>query len=239
MKTKPSLTVLIIDDHDLVRAGVIKAAEQLAPDAVVLSAASIAEGIRAVIDCPEIDLVLLDLVLPDASGFSGLDAILAANPDVPVILLTADARRETMEQAFRKGASGYIPKSSSLQIITNALRIILAGGRYLPSEILQHTQSSTARFGSAFLQEATLPLPERITSMAHYGLTSRQLMVADLLRQGYSNKEIGKELNLGLSTVKTHVASILRALRTSSRTKALALLSGNCDFNTQGSNQSE
>lgn len=228
MNDEHSLSILVIDDHELVRAGIAAAAEQLAQGARVLSAGSIAQGVAVLGDHPEIDLVLLDLVLPDAVALSGLDEILRTNPDVPVILLTADERRETMEEAFRKGASGYIPKSSNMQIIMNALRIILAGGRYLPGEMLGPTTFSSAK-REGYGVPSGAPIPELASHQSripqHYRLTPRQASVAELLKRGLSNKEICRELDLGISTVKTHVASILRALRTTSRAKTIAMLS--------------
>lgn len=240
METRPPLRILVVDDHDLVRAGVTAAASELSSNAEVFSAASIAGAVEIIERHRDIDLVLLDLVLPDAIGFSGLEAVLHASPDVPIILLTADARRETMEQAFLMGASGYIPKSSNMQIIVNALRIILAGGRYLPGELLDGRPAETPRAGSYVAPagtegEAGGEGTEPCDPSAHeafdgsadfttYGLTARQRAVAALLRKGMSNKEICRELDLSVSTVKTHIASILRALRTSSRAKAAAIL---------------
>lgn len=234
------LRILVVDDHDLVRAGVAMAAREIAKDSEVYSAASIGEALNVFKHCPGVDLVLLDLVLPDAVGFSGLDAILECNPDVPIILLTADARKETMDEAFHKGASGYIPKSSNLTIIVNALKIILAGGRYLPSEMLGRGAKAVASrpfnwyaaggesdnsSGRASMASETGSKRDLSFVPDTSGLTLRQTMVAALLSQGLSNKEICRELDLSVSTVKTHVASILRALRTSSRTRAMAILS--------------
>lgn len=230
------LSILVIDDHDLVRAGISAAASELSANACIFSAASIAEGTALLNKHPDIDLVLLDLILPDATAFSGLETILHLNPEIPVILLTADSRRETMDEAFLKGASGYIPKSSNMAIIVNALRIILAGGRYLPGEMLNDRRSHISLTAKDTLppslphasQESAIPsAKEEFPAADHYlvyGLTPRQIAVADLLRRGLSNKEICRELDLGISTIKTHIASILRALRTTSRTKAMALL---------------
>ena len=239
-----ALRILVVDDHDLVRAGVAAAAGQLSAEAEIFSAASIAQALEIFKKCPEVDLVLLDLVLPDATGFSGLEAILACSPDVPVILLTADVRKETMEQAFIRGASGYIPKSSNMAIIVNALRIILAGGRYLPGELLGLKTNAEAPLSTEIPVEPDSRKQEIVAGVvapsdddegaysgrdmregaSFYGLTSRQRAVAKLLSEGMSNKEICRELTLSVSTVKTHVASILRALRTSSRAKAMAIL---------------
>lgn len=216
-----TLSILIIDDHDLVRAGVSAAVSELTVNTKIFSAASITEGLAILGKHPDIDLVLLDLVLPDVIHFSGLEAILSLNPEVPVILLTADARPQMMDEAFRLGAAGYIPKSSNMQIIVNALRIILAGGRYLPGEMLDREPGLLFASG----RERNVP-NQKLEGSGNlvYCLTERQQTVAELLRRGMSNKEICRELDLGVSTVKTHVASILRALRTTSRAKAMALL---------------
>lgn len=237
--TEDALSILVVDDHHLVRAGITAAACELAANTSIFGAASILECMAILARHPNIDLVLLDLVLPDAFEFSGLDSILERYPEIPVILLTADTRRETMDEAFRKGASGYIPKSSNMQIIVNALRIILAGGRYLPGEMLDYNgltrysrhspdcaiqETLSVLEANVHIGSGNKTTPPCVSYASCYGFTSRQKAVADLLRRGLSNKEICRELDLGLSTVKTHVASILRAMRTTSRTKASALL---------------
>lgn len=234
MSERQNLKILVVDDHDLVRAGVSEAARSLAQNTIIHSVACIADALVVCAKEQDLDLILLDLALPDAEGFSGLDAILDCLPDAPVILLTADCRKETMEEAFLHGASGYIPKSSNMTIIVNALNIILAGGRYLPGEMLNSAPRVIAG-GSAKAVNSRFDIVDAgvgdtdvnnstDTEIADFGLTSRQRAVARLLSQGLSNKEICRELGLSISTVKTHVASILRALRTSSRAGAAAIL---------------
>lgn len=232
MKEQHSIRILVVDDHDLVRAGVSEAARLLCQNATIFSVACIADALRVCAKEPDLDLILLDLVLPDAEGFSGLDAVLACLPDTPVILLTADGRKETMQVAFDHGASGYIPKSSNMTIIVNALRIILAGGNYLPGEMLSKPTRMAEGYSSRIVTgardsfEAPMPLASfpSDAGATDFGLTPRQLSVAALMSRGLSNKEICRELELSISTVKTHVASILRALRTSSRARAAAIL---------------
>lgn len=228
MTSATKLEILVVDDHDLVRAGIIAAVQRLSEETTVYEAATIADAIEILHDRQSIDLVLLDLVVPDAEEFDGLDRILRQNPDIPVILLTADARCETIDAAFEKGATGYIPKSSNMTIIVNALQIILAGGHYLPSEMLDSKRlkaapsapSAPAIYDSA---ESCAQNTNTRTTYA-FGLTDRQSDVAKLLKQGLSNKEICRELNLSISTVKTHVAAVLRVCRTTSRAKAMVML---------------
>lgn len=234
MKEQNNIKILVVDDHDLVRAGVSEAARMLCQNAAIFPVACIADALRVCAKEPDLDLILLDLALPDAEGFSGLDAILDCSPDTPVILLTADARKETMESAFAHGASGYIPKSSNMTIIVNALRIILAGGHYLPGEMLSKSSRVAITDNPEVIINGydSFETTQRSASsssdavITDFGLTPRQLSVAALVSRGLSNKEISRELGLSISTVKTHVASILRALRTSSRARAAAILAG-------------
>ena len=124
-------------------------------------------------------------------------------PNTPIVVLSAVTDTENVLQAIDIGASGFIPKTSSSKIILSALHLILSGGLYLPSELLNLTGKVE-------------------TSAAHNGpLTPRQLDVLRLMGQSKPNKIIARELNLAEGTVKLHVTAILKALDVTNRTGAV------------------
>ncbi len=206
------LKVLVADDHDLVREGVNTALEELDPQISILGANCIAAVLQQLPANPDIDIILLDLGLPDAEQFSGLLQIKETAPDIPVAILSALNDQESVHGALAAGADGYIPKTSSKKVMLHAIRLILAGEIYLPSILLQSNQriSSTATITN---------LPQRRDAAT--GLTRRQIQVLDLIEKGLSNKEIARQIFCTEGTVKAHVTAILKTFGVSSRAKAV------------------
>lgn len=200
------MKILVADDHPLIREAVRHLLCDLDPDVAVLEASD-GGGVRhAVGEHPDLDLLLLDLKLPGVDGLSLLPELRREHPALPVVVLSALEDSGTVRQAFARGAMGFIPKSSSNEVMLGALRLVLSGGRYLPPEAL-HDDSS-----------ATVQPP---ASVAELGLTERQREVLALMAQGKSNKQICRELGLAEATVKIHVTAILRALKVTSRAQAI------------------
>jgi DNA-binding NarL/FixJ family response regulator len=198
--------VLIADDHPLYRDALQLVVAAAFPDVECSESADIA-GTLGVLAGGEIDLVLLDLSMPDASGLDGLQRIRAAHPAVPVIVCSADSDPRTVREAFRGGAAGYLPKSSGAALTRHAIEIVRAGGQYVPSEALaQPPEESPSRAPRSETEEP---------------LTPRQLRVLELMEQGLSNKAIGRELGIGEITVKAHVSAILRKLGVDNRVQAV------------------
>jgi DNA-binding NarL/FixJ family response regulator len=191
--------VLVIDDHPLVAEAMAHWLHQLADGVTLQSARNCAQGLAMAAQGGEPDIVLLDLNLPGLAGIAALRAWRTRFPAVPVVVLSADQQRDTMRAALDTGAAGFVPKSTSGELLLGALRVVLAGGRYLPPELLRSATSA---------EPATL------------GLTERQLQVLRLLASGAPNKTIGRELGLAERTVKAHVTAVMRALNVSSRTQA-------------------
>jgi DNA-binding NarL/FixJ family response regulator len=154
------------------------------------------------------DLVVLDLNLPGMDGLHGLARLREASPATPVAILSATDDREHVHQALALGAAGYIPKSAGSDVILNAIRLVLAGGVYLPVSLVQPD--------SAEPPETEL----NGSSDVSHGLTPRQHEVLELLTQGLSNKQIARRLDVAENTVRVHVAAILRLLGASNRTEA-------------------
>lgn len=209
---------LIVDDHVLIREAMRRVLGELAGDAVVLEAATAASAMASVETHPDIALVLLDLRLPDRDGFEVLAALRQQHPAMPVVMLSAFNDRESVTKALDGGAQGFIPKTDSREILSMALRLVLAGGIYIPPDVLGRppppaTPSALGRTAEALASRRPTP--------AELGLTDRQVDVLALIMQGKSNKLICRALNLAEPTVKNHVSAILKALDVTNRTEAV------------------
>ena len=214
-----AVKILVVDDHPLIVEALHHVLKGLAADVEVLDARGAAEGRAQLETHPDIDLLLLDLGLPDVDGFSLLVDIRDAFPTVPVVVLSGTDSRDDVLRAIDAGAMGFIPKSSSNQVMVNALRIVLTGTPYIPREALQRAAGVDAVHYTEGVRE---PVPDqRVSSVRELGLTDRQAQVLALMLQGKPNKLICRELNLAEGTVKIHVAAILRALNVANRTQAV------------------
>jgi DNA-binding NarL/FixJ family response regulator len=167
----------------------------------------------------DIALILLDLALPGVDGFEALSRLREEFPGIPVVVVSAFDQPEFVTRAIDAGAMGFIPKTSSTQILLNALRLVLSGGVYLPPELLR-------RHDSIPPAAPQLPAsPAQLRDPREFGLTERQSQVLTLLVQGKPNKIICRELNLAEGTVKIHVTAILKALSVTNRTQAVIAVS--------------
>jgi DNA-binding NarL/FixJ family response regulator len=202
--------VLIVDDHPLIQHAVSNVLRTVDPACEVQVAGDCIGALDLAGQGVEPDLVLLDLNLPGLSGIAALKLWRSRFPAVPVVILSAFDDQQTVLATIGSGAAGYIPKSSSNEVMREAVRLVLAGGKYLPPEVLARSgaSASTTAQGRAAL------------SIANLGLTGRQIEVLRLLAGGASNKVICRELGLAERTVKAHVTAVLRSLNVSSRTQA-------------------
>jgi DNA-binding NarL/FixJ family response regulator len=205
------MRALVIDDHPLVQEAVRNLLRRLDAQAEIEVAGDCQLGFAIARDGAELDLVLLDLNLPGLSGIPAVKAWRTRFPAVPVAILSASVDRQTVLAAIGAGAAGFIPKSSTNEVMLSALRLVLAGGKYLPPEVL---------VSAGVFPATTRPRPAASLSVETLGLTGRQADVLRLLAKGASNKVICRELGLAERTVKAHVTAILRALKVSSRTQA-------------------
>jgi DNA-binding NarL/FixJ family response regulator len=197
------MKALLVDDHALFREGVALLVAQRLPELQLVLAGDLAEALRLLGLQPGFSLVLLDLGLPDSSGLGGLARVREAAPQVPVVVMSADDRPDTVLSAIEQGAAGFIPKTASASALTDALRTVLDGRVALPPQVVPLLAQADAMDGTAL------------------GLSPRQLEVLRLLIEGRSNKLIQRELDLAESTVKTHLQAIFRRLEVNSRTQAV------------------
>lgn len=206
------MKMLIVDDHALIRDALRGVLAALQSDAIILEASRSDEALEIAAADAAIDLVLLDLGLPDSNGFTTLAELRERYPTMAVVVLSASQKKEDIERAVRLGAQGFIPKSAKREVMLGALNFIFSGGIYVPPEILGAAENRPAPSAAI---ERGLPPAEQL------GLTPRQRMVLTLMMQGKSNKAIGRTLDLAEPTVKNHVTAILKALGASNRTEAV------------------
>ena len=199
---------LVIDDHalirDALRAVLLDAAGEGNP-MTVIEAASSREAGEALARHSDLDLILLDLGLPDRDGLELLVEIREEIPEVGVLILSAREDRSTILAVLQHGAMGFIPKSAPRSVMIGALRLVFSGGTYIPPAALAPVAPAETRPG---------PSPHDL------GLTDRQVDVLSLMMRGKSNKLICRALGLAETTVKNHVTAILKALDVQNRTEA-------------------
>ena len=200
--------VLIADDHPLVRDGLRTVISVAFDQAELFEAASIAET-EAVIDREgDFDLVLLDLNMPDADGFTGLATLRRRFPSIPIVIVSGAVESGLISAAIAHGAAGFIPKSLKRSAIVAAIHAILAGEVFTPEEF---------RTGSPEGLEGA-EIRRRIDT-----LTPQQRVVLKLVVAGKLNKQIAFELDVSMTTVKAHVSAVLAKLNVFSRTQAVIL----------------
>jgi DNA-binding NarL/FixJ family response regulator len=187
--------ILIVDDHPLYREGLMSALRTHLPGVEVLGAGSAEEGMIELEQRPDLDAVLIDVRLPGMDGFGALAAYAARFPTVSRVLVSGQEGADLVRRAFDAGASGFIPKSMSIDKVAQAVRQVLDGGVFAPEQSEPQAQPS--------------------------GLTLRQLEVLRLLGAGCTNKEISKSLGITERTAKAHVAAIFEVLQVENRTQAV------------------
>jgi DNA-binding NarL/FixJ family response regulator len=208
------MRILLVDDHSLFRAGIRYLLLQLVEDgqALQIDEAGDRASLMACLEKhDEFDLVLLDLHMPDIHGLAALETMRQRYPQLPVVVLSASDDRAEMQRSLELGALGFIPKSSSPAVLLNALRLILAGGMYVPPVMVQ---------GTAIYPSLASNFTARPT-----GLTPRQSAVLSLVLEGNSNKVIAAKLGLSEATVKAHVTAVFRTLGVANRMQA-AIVAG-------------
>ena len=208
------MKVLLIDDHALIREALRGVFGDVRPTAEVFDAFGRAQALEVAQSHSDLDMIVLDLALPDGNGLDLLAELRSRLPRADVVVLSASNEPGVVAKALRLGAQGFIPKSASYAVMLAALQLVLAGGIYVPAEIL-------AAVKDAVPGDQLASQPAGAAELADLALTDRQREVLALLVQGKSNKIICRELQLAEPTVKNHITAILKALKVSSRTEAI------------------
>jgi DNA-binding NarL/FixJ family response regulator len=202
--------ILIADDHPLFRSALHQALTLgLGPEARLVEAASIAELETRLAEKSDWDLVLLDLNMPGAYGFSGLVLLRGQYPQIPVVMVSAQEEASIVVRSREFGASGFIPKSSSLETIQKAVRLVLDGEVWWPPQVNEPISVSPE---------------DKAASAGLASLTPQQFRVLTMVCDGLLNKQIAYELSVSEATIKAHVTAIFRKLNVRTRTQAALLL---------------
>lgn len=207
------MRILLADDHSLFREGLLHVLKELGTEPDVVQAADYPGAIETAERNPDLDLALLDLNMPGMDGLTGVRTFRNKFPLLPVIVLSASESPDDVKHALDSGVLGYIPKSSTAPVMLSAIKLVLAGGVYLPSLLLGHE----GVVGDHALSRA----PAESQKSNTRGLTERQLQVLALLAEGKPNKLIARTLDITEGTVKIHLAAIFQALGVRNRTEAV------------------
>jgi DNA-binding NarL/FixJ family response regulator len=202
------MTVLVVDDHPLFREGLSQMLHDLDGDAQILGYDDAAKALDAAKARDDLDLVLLDLTMPGLNGLAAIERFVREAPGVPLVIVSAHEEPARVRSALALGAVGYIPKSTPAAVMTDALRLVLGGGVYVPPLMLQEVQADAAH------------APQQPPAPSGEHLTERQVDVLIQLALGKSNKSIARELDLSEKTVKAHITAVFRALGVVNRTQA-------------------
>ena len=216
------MKILIADDHRLVIEAVKAKLSELEPGIEFVLTMSVDELLAGASD--ELDLALIDLNMPGADGQAHIDEIRRRHPAVPVIVLSGYEDPAIMRASLERGVLGFIPKAYSPEVMLSAVRLVLAGGVYVPPMMLTALPpgivagvAPTEGGGDAVRGGSSSQTLEHLRNV----LTERQVEVLQLLSQGKPNKLIGRSLGISEGTVKIHLAAIFRALNVRNRTEAV------------------
>jgi len=199
-------TILLADDHAIMREGLRRILLEKFPDYTILEAGNHAEILRIIREHP-IHLVILDISMPGYSGLETLSAIRESNPAPPVLILSMYPESQFAARVLKAGAMGYLNKESSLHELTEAVESVLRGERYL-----------TAKVADALANFINIPAGEAL----HQQLSDREFQVLRLMGRGLAVSEIAVRLNLSVKTISTYRAHILKKMELSSTSEIIA-----------------
>jgi DNA-binding NarL/FixJ family response regulator len=201
------MKILLADDHPLFREGVKPVLLKLSGKVTLIEAMDYPSAFAAMHRAREVDLALLDLYMPGMSGLEGVIRFRAAYPDIPVVVLSASEEAADIQKLLAAGALGFINKSSPSEAILDALKLVLAGGVYVPPALLEPPPVAEA--------------PVLLKNHRNTALTARQIQVLRELAKGLSNRQIGDILQVTEGTIKLHLAALFRLLKVNNRTEAV------------------
>jgi DNA-binding NarL/FixJ family response regulator len=203
------MNVLLVDDHPIVQEILSAIVRKAFAGATVHVAKNFAEALAIARGSESLELVLLDLVLPDCAGIDALFRLRPLLGRTPVLVISALEGRDTVLAALEAGAAGYVCKTSSPQVIDAAVRAVLAGGTYIPPQAVGSPADAAVKNQYAREPELTC------------GLTERQFEVLRMVAAGFANRDIARRLSISESTVKQHLESVYLKFGVSSRTQAI------------------
>lgn len=198
------MKILIADDHMLFRDGLELSLQKISKNPELCFAQDYTSTLEEIKSHPDLDLLILDLDMPDMLWEKGLAKIKEEAPQTKILVISATEDVRTIKKAMSYGINGYISKRTDTKILLAAIKFVLEGGTYLPEIILKQNpkkeEGSLSNVGS---------------------LTARQKQVLSYIAQGLSNKQIAFEMGITEATVKLHINALLKALKATNRTQAL------------------
>ncbi|MDP5255445.1 MULTISPECIES: response regulator transcription factor [unclassified Vibrio] len=196
-------TIAIADDHPLFRNALFQSVHMAISGAKLIEASTLDELCSLLATNDDIDLLLLDLKMPGTEGMSGLIQLRQSYPELPIVIVSASEDAHVVTQAKHHGAFGFIPKSTDMRHLIQALQTILSGDPYFPATLIDENFHPD-------------PINDKLAT-----LTPQQAKVLHMLSEGLLNKQIAYELNVSEATVKAHMTAIFRKLGVNNRTQAL------------------
>lgn len=201
------MKVLIADNNALFREALNTKITQIYPNAIVFQADTFAKSAEIFRKQNDFDLLIIDSDMPEMSLEHALNTIMSEAAKTKVVIVSESEDVAKIRKLFALGVVGYIPKELNSRIITAAIQLIVSGGKYLPSCLIE---------SHSFSQPG-----EKANSSLLKPLTNRQAQVLDLVAQGKSNKQIAYDMGVSEATVKLHINALLRSLRVTNRTQAV------------------
>jgi len=220
MGVDPSIfRIVVADDHALVRGGLVQLVKLVKENVEIIETSDLKQTLEFLAKGQPVDLLLLDLLMPGMTGMEGIKQICNDWPDVPVIVVSVREHIAAIRSALAAGAMGYIPKTSSPEVMMSAIKLVLSGGVYVPPHVLGTSSSRDEQVQEDYTTESFGSSLEQ----GYAQLTQRQLEVLDLMALGKPNKDIANDLGLNVGTVKMHLSRIFKTLNVQNRTEAVAM----------------
>ncbi|MEP7706161.1 response regulator transcription factor [Paraglaciecola sp. 25GB23A] len=194
------MKILVVDDHALFCEGLCYVLEKLDNNVSILEANNFNDAVTQLNTNIDIDMVLLDLNMPDKDGFSVLDFCREHYPLISIVVLSASKKRSDMNRALEAGAMGFIPKDTTSNVMLGAIRLIMTGDIYVPQSMAMNVPDEDEELANSF--------------------TPRQLEIIPMMIKGFSNKKIALEMGISEATIKMHVTAIFKRLEVNNRTEA-------------------
>lgn len=212
------MKILIADDHELFLQGLEFIIKKNYPEAEIILASNYTDIFNIISKQKDFDLILTDLAMPGAIWHEALKKIHQECPDVPIIIISAVFERSILQKTFDIGVSGYVSKSFSNNLILSAINLVLAGGMYIPPEVMQISMPTTPEPMRELIEQLN---SSKNNSTTEKILTPRQTEVLQCLAEGLPNKLIAYKLGLTEGTVKIHITLLMRALDVTNRLAAV------------------
>ncbi len=208
--------LLIIEDHALTRFGLKTTFETDTDYSKIFEASNAKDGLK-IIEKEIIDIVVMDLGLPDMNGIEATELIKEKHPDIKVVILSSHEKQEDVINSIKAGAGAYCTKDVEPAKLLDIVSSVAKGAAWFDPKVAGYVLKAAVSSGN---DEQKEPTAEPVKNSPAINLTSREKQVLSLIAEGYSNSEIAKKLEVSINTTKAHVCSILQKLEVNDRTQA-------------------